>query len=328
LDGRWDRFIGNGLCVNMVAMTLELLAVIEAELVRLLTPCPDVPVNVHPFWDALRYVVLGGGKRLRPLLVLYVGMSCGASIPQLLPVACATELLHAYSLVHDDLPCMDDDTLRRGKPTLHVATTEATAVLAGDALQALAFTSLLRTPNATYTIALAQEFAEMAGLNGLVNGQYADMVSSSNTIGDSLATTLEYIHSNKTGALFRFCTRAGARLAGLSQPVIDQWGTFGQTLGLAFQVVDDLLDAQASSNLLGKTTGKDAKQDKLTVVAVYGLTGALAYWQQLQQTLLGQLEALLGTPQPTEDTPLFLEARQALKTLVISLDRHLTIKTI
>jgi farnesyl diphosphate synthase len=311
-------------------VTSHLLSAIEAELTRLLTPQDRVPVAVLPFWEALRYVVLGGGKRLRPLLVLHVGMACGASIQQVLPVACATELLHAYSLIHDDLPCMDDDHLRRGKPTLHIATNEATAVLAGDALQALAFTSLLRTPNAPQLLTLAQEFADMAGLNGLVNGQYADMVASAGPVdsASNLEAQLGYIHANKTGALFRFCTRAGARLAGLPQTAIDQWGVFGQTLGLAFQVVDDLLDAQASTGLLGKTAGKDADQDKLTVVRVYGLAGALAYWQQLQHTLLNQLEALFTTAQTPEDTPLIVEAGLALKTLVIGLDRHLTIKTI
>ncbi|MGE0199458.1 MAG: polyprenyl synthetase family protein [Candidatus Melainabacteria bacterium] len=255
------------------------------------TQTTDTPDAVNRLWQALRYASLGGGKRIRPVILLTCGQACGAPLPALLPTAAAIEMVHAQSLIHDDLPCMDDDDLRRGQPTLHKAFDEATAVLAGDALLALAFHQIGATPGvpAEALLSVIRDFAAVASMGGLVNGQYIDMQCEGQAYD---ATTLEYIHRNKTGALFRFSARAGAMLAGASRPVTDALTIWGEQLGLAFQIVDDLLDIEASSETLGKTAGKDSLQEKATYPALYGIESS----HQKAAELIAACAATLDLP--------------------------------
>jgi geranylgeranyl diphosphate synthase type II len=232
--------------------------------------------GVARLWEALRYSVLAGGKRIRPLLCLEACRAFGGSVENALPTACAVEAIHAFSLIHDDLPCMDDDDLRRGQPTLHRAFDEATALLAGDALIAAAFGWIIRqTPrqsgvDAETLLAILSDLSDAAGLQGLIPGQYADMVAMGHPVSAS-ANTLDYIHQHKTGALITFSLKAGARLGGATEERLSEAERLGVSMGLMFQIVDDLLDIQATSEALGKTAGKDIAQGKLTYPAVYGL---------------------------------------------------------
>ena len=233
--------------------------------------------------EAMRYAVLDGGKRLRPLLVLAAAEAVGGDPAAALRAACAVELIHAYSLVHDDLPCMDNDVLRRGKPTVHVRFGEAQALLAGDALQALAFELL--TPDAdavapAMQAELCRALARAAGAAGMAGGQAIDLAS----VGKPLTEPeLRAMHTLKTGALLQASVRMGAlcarqALAPTAQTALD---AYGAALGLAFQVVDDILDVTADSAQLGKTAGKDAAADKPTYVSLLGLAESQALADRL-----------------------------------------------
>ncbi|WP_353238700.1 polyprenyl synthetase family protein [Limnohabitans sp.] len=230
--------------------------------------------------QAMRYAVLDGGKRLRPLLVLATAEAVGdaPNSPAALKAACAIELIHAYSLVHDDMPCMDNDVLRRGKPTVHVQFGEAQALLAGDALQTLAFEFL--TPQDASVSAAVQAacvglLARASGYQGMAGGQAIDLAS----VGQRLTEDqLRQMHRLKTGALLLCSVQMGAAcVAGVPAPVQAALQRFGEALGLAFQVVDDVLDVTADSATLGKTAGKDEAADKPTYVALMGLDAAKAY---------------------------------------------------
>lgn len=229
--------------------------------------------------DAMRYAVLDGGKRLRPLLVCataeaVAGRAEMAQADATLRAACAVELIHAYSLVHDDLPCMDNDVLRRGKPTVHVRYGEAQALLAGDALQALAFELLFHIRPAEVAIALGRQLAVASGYAGMAGGQAIDLAG----VGKVLSQAeLEDMHRRKTGALLLASVTMGAAVAGASPESMSALRDYGQSLGLAFQVVDDVLDVVADSSTLGKTAGKDAAADKPTFVSLLGLDGARDY---------------------------------------------------
>ncbi|OYX58696.1 MAG: polyprenyl synthetase [Comamonadaceae bacterium 32-67-11] len=244
---------------------------------------------------AMRYAVLDGGKRLRPLLV-WAAAEAAAGAPAaalasathtaVLRAACAVELIHAYSLVHDDLPCMDNDVLRRGKPTVHVQYGEATALLAGDALQVLAFELLLEQPDAALGAALALQLARAAGHLGMAGGQAIDLAS----VGRRLSLAeLEDMHRRKTGALLLASVQMGALAGGADAAALAALTRYGQALGLAFQVIDDVLDVVADSGILGKTAGKDAAADKPTFVSLMGLNGA----RQYAHDLLAQAHAAL-----------------------------------
>ncbi len=241
--------------------------------------------------DAMRYAVLDGGKRLRPLLVLASCEAVNGNQHAALRAACATELIHAYSLVHDDLPCMDNDILRRGKPTVHVKFGEAQALLAGDALQALAFELL--TPDdvaipAVLQAGLCRLLAQAAGSAGMAGGQAIDLAS----VGQRLnRMQLIEMHGLKTGALLQGSVMMGA-LCG--SPIAQQsraLAVYGEALGLAFQVVDDILDVTADTATLGKTAGKDAEQDKPTFVALMGLAPSRQFAQDLLAQSLAALDA-------------------------------------
>ena len=252
----------------------------EATLDRLL---PDPSLEPRRLHAAMRHATLGGGKRMRPLLVYAAGTALGAAEALLDAPAAAAELVHAYSLVHDDLPAMDDDALRRGQPTVHVAFDEATAILAGDALQTLAFSALARAEApAQLRIDWVDALATASGASGMCGGQALDIDATGHT--QALAQ-LQRMHSLKTGALVRAAVRMGALAADADQDTLARLDTFAAAFGLAFQVRDDLLDIEASSEQLGKTAGKDVAQAKSTYPALLGMDGARARLGELATSM-------------------------------------------
>ena len=221
--------------------------------------------------EAMRYSLLSGGKRIRAVLVLSFCAACGGDEESVMNAACAIEMLHAYSLIHDDLPCMDNDTLRRGKPTNHVVYGETNAVLAGDALQAAAFSALLRCPlEGDRLAAMALALADAAGEQGMCGGQYLD---TSNEAEDVDAEYLTALHSLKTGALLQAACLMGAIGAGADSEKQKAAADFALNLGLAFQIRDDMLDTMGDAATLGKDIGSDATNGKTTFVTLYGLEG-------------------------------------------------------
>lgn len=256
-------------------------AQIEAYLETCLPTADYVPKRLH---DAMRYSVLGGGKRVRPLLAFAAGELSSADEKRVVVVAAAVELIHAYSLVHDDLPCMDDDVLRRGKPTCHVKFDEATALLTGDSLQSLAFQLLAEnhlSDQPQIQINMITQLAQASGSRGMAGGQAFDLDS----VGTSLnLTELEFMHIHKTGALIRAAVMLGARCGKvLSDEQLGRLDHFAKAVGLAFQVVDDILDTEASTATLGKTAGKDAENNKPTYVSILGINQARELAETLQQ---------------------------------------------
>jgi len=244
---------------------------VEASLDAALPDPTRAPQRLHA---AMRHAALGGGKRMRPLLVYAAGTMTGADEGVLDAPATAVELIHAYSLVHDDLPAMDDDALRRGQPTVHIAFDEATAVLAGDALQTLAFEVLAGSDaGAVLRVAWLQTLAQASGVAGMCGGQALDIDATGQL--QSLQA-LQHMHALKTGALIRASVRLGALAGGVEEATLQRLDAFAQALGLAFQVRDDILDVEASSQILGKTAGKDAAQSKSTYPALLGIDGAKA----------------------------------------------------
>jgi farnesyl diphosphate synthase len=257
------------------------LARTEDALERFLPAADKVPQRLH---EAMRYAALGGGKRVRPLLVHAAGAAVGASVEALDAAACAIEMIHVYSLVHDDMPAMDDDALRRGKPTVHIQYDEATALLVGDALQSQAFVTLGDPAlDDRRQAALMRELALASGSLGMAGGQAIDLES----VGVRLERAeLETMHRLKTGALLRAAVRMGALCAteaaagGAEREALD---AYAAAIGLAFQVVDDILDVTADSATLGKTAGKDAKDGKPTYVSMLGLDASRALAEQLRR---------------------------------------------
>ena len=257
---------------------------IEAFLQRAL-PQPDIaPQRLHA---AMRYAVLGAGKRVRPLLAYAAGELSQADPERVTVAGAAVEIIHAYSLVHDDLPCMDDDVLRRGKPTCHVEFDEATALLVGDALQSLSFQLLgeyTLAPDAKAQLEMVKLLGLASGSRGMAGGQAIDLAA----VGKTLTVLeLEFMHIHKTGALIRAAAVLGARCgAGLSEAEFARVDAYAKAVGLAFQVVDDVLDAEAPTATLGKTAGKDAEQGKPTYVSAMGITQAKALASQLREEAL------------------------------------------
>jgi farnesyl diphosphate synthase len=259
---------------------------VEQALEAALPAAAQSPQRLH---QAMRHSVLGGGKRLRPLLVYAAGRCTSADIARLDAPAAAVELVHAYSLVHDDLPAMDDDALRRGQPTTHIAFDEASAILAGDALQALAF-ELLAHADVDPGIAVGwlRSLSAAAGAAGMCGGQALD-IAATGTGQDQAG--LERMHGLKTGALIRSAVHMGALAGSDDAATLDGLDRFAELLGLAFQVRDDILDIEADSATLGKTAGKDQAQDKSTYPALLGLDGARQYLVQLETQMLHCLQA-------------------------------------
>jgi len=276
---------------------------IESQLDAALPSPASAPQGLH---QAMRYAVLGGGKRMRPLLVHAAGRVFGADPTLLDAPAMAVELIHAYSLVHDDLPAMDDDALRRGKPTTHIAFDEATAILAGDALQARAFSLLAEAAApAALRVACLQALAQASGAGGMCGGQALDIDATGHA--QSLAD-LKQMHAWKTGALIRAAVRMGALCGDAPAADLARLDRFADALGLAFQVRDDILDVEASSEQLGKTAGKDVAQDKSTFPALLGMDGAKAELRVLVDVMQ---DALAGYG--TEADPLRALARLAVE---------------
>jgi geranylgeranyl diphosphate synthase, type II len=245
----------------------EDLQAVDAALQRLLPPETTPPASIH---KAMRYSVFAGGKRVRPILCLESARIFVDDVSAAMYPGCAIEFIHTYSLIHDDLPALDNDDLRRGKPTCHKQFGEAAAILAGDALLTLAFETIGNAPvGADRRVKMLMEIATSAGtVNGMVGGQVADIEAEGKAVGPEM---LEYIHRSKTAALIRASITAGALCAGAPDDDVARLRRFGETIGWAFQVTDDILDVEESSAALGKTAGKDIAQQKATYPAVYGL---------------------------------------------------------
>ena len=243
-------------------------ALVEVELNNLLPSSAAAPEKIH---QAIRWSVFAGGKRFRPVLLLAVGQAFEAPLEDLIRTACAFEMVHTYSLIHDDLPAMDDDYLRRGRPTCHVRFDEATAILAGDALQTLAFKTIADDARlaAETRIALISELARAAATpEGMVAGQALDMEAETRQVN---GTQLEEIHRLKTGALIVAAARCGAIIGRASEDELVAVTSYGSQLGLLFQITDDFLDVTATAEALGKTPGKDAQSNKATYPGLYGM---------------------------------------------------------
>ena len=243
---------------------------VDAALERFLPAETLHPETLH---KAMRYSVFAGGKRLRPVLVIAGAEAVGGTALQVMPTACAMELIHTYSLVHDDLPAMDNDDFRRGAPTNHKVFGEAMAILAGDALLTLAFRLVADNASESNLRDVVLDMADAAGHQGMVAGQVADLEAEGRRVG---ADVVDYIHAHKTGALIRTSLRIGAVLCGADAAQLRALSVAGADLGLAFQIVDDILDVVASSEELGKTAGKDQIQQKATYPAIHGLEASRA----------------------------------------------------
>jgi farnesyl diphosphate synthase len=264
----------------------------ESVLARVLPGAHLVPARLH---EAMRYATLEGGKRVRPLLAFAAGEVSGAAPERLEIAAAAVECVHAYSLVHDDLPCMDDDSLRRGKPTVHVEYDEATALLVGDALQSLAFQLLADhrlADDARVQLEMVKTLAQAAGSRGMAGGQQIDLEATGKPL---TLPELELMHIHKTGALIRAAVRLGAACGALSQEDARKLDRYAKAIGLAFQVVDDVLDCDASTATLGKTAGKDSRRGKPTYVSALGLSRAREFAEELRTEAHAALEGM-GAP--------------------------------
>lgn len=261
-------------------------ALVEKSLRSAVPAASAKPATIH---RAMRYSLLSGGKRLRPLLCCAASEACGGTVRMALPAACAVEMIHAYSLIHDDLPCMDDDDLRRGRPTSHKVFGEGMAVLAGDALLTEAFAVLSKArPAGSYTTAdLVAELARAAGSRGLIAGQVADLEAEGRRPSEP---ALYFIHAAKTGMLLRASLKLGAMSAGAKKAQVNVLDRFGFCLGLAFQIQDDILDATQTAKKLGKTAGKDAAAGKMTFPALFGLDESRELAEQWTSDAIGSLK--------------------------------------
>ncbi len=281
---------------------------IDAALGRLLPSASTAPATIH---RAMRYSLFAGGKRLRPLLCLAAAEAAGGKADAALPLACAVECIHTYSLIHDDLPCMDNDDWRRGKPTCHKVFGEGMAVLAGDALLTVAFEMAAKArPARRYSTAeLVLELAHAAGSRRLIAGQVVDLENEGKAARITHAA-LRSIHENKTAALITTSIRLGAMSAGAPPALLKQLTVFGRNLGLAFQVIDDILDITQTSEQLGKSAGKDVASGKSTYPAVLGMKKAQAEAARLTRASLGALNGLGPRAAALDAIARFLLTRQ------------------
>jgi geranylgeranyl diphosphate synthase type II len=262
--------------VDLSAYTAPLRASIEAALFRYTEFDGDCPDRLRA---AIRHSLLAPGKRLRPMLVLMAADACGCDPQVAVPAACAVEMIHTYSLIHDDLPAMDDDDIRRGRPSCHAAFDEATAILAGDALLARAFEVIATDiPSPAIAARCIAELANAAGATALVGGQADDLAAEFSGAG---MDELERIHRRKTGAMFRVSLRLGGIIGEASQPQLDALDTYGNCLGLAFQITDDLLDVKGDAAAMGKRVAKDTGRGKLTFPTLLGIDGSHQRARQL-----------------------------------------------
>jgi geranylgeranyl diphosphate synthase, type II len=297
----------NSLTTSAGEFLLSCRALIDAELDRLIPKETVEPARLH---RAIRWSVFAGGKRFRPALLLAVGHTFGADTARLLPTACAIEMIHTYSLIHDDLPSMDDDELRRGRPTCHVKFDEATAILAGDGLQALAFQTIAEDQNLSAEIrtSLVAELATAAGTPaGMVAGQARDLAAESRDVD---GTELERIHHEKTGALICAAGRCGAIIAGAESGELAAITAFGKNLGLLFQITDDLLDVTATAGEMGKTPGKDARSRKATYPAIHGVEATREQIEAVYRAACGALKTISQPAELLESIAKFVAKRE------------------
>jgi geranylgeranyl diphosphate synthase type II len=280
---------------------------VDAALERLLPQASAHPSSIH---TAMRYSVFAGGKRIRPILCLEAARIFSTDVTPALHPACALEFIHTYSLIHDDLPALDNDDLRRGKPTCHKKFGEAIAILAGDALLTLAFETIGATPvPADRRVAILTEVSSAAGtINGMVGGQVADIEAEGKVVDPPM---LEYIHRSKTAALIRAAITAGALCEGASPDDVARLRRFGDTIGWAFQVTDDILDVEESSTALGKTAGKDLAQQKATYPAVYGLERSHQIANELAAKAIAELAPYAERASHLREIAEFLVLRRA-----------------
>src|SRR6266403_2817260 len=293
--------------MNLPAFFEEDRAAVDAALDRLMPSENTQPPSIH---RAMRYSVQAGGKRVRPILCLESARIFSADVTPVLPVACALEFIHTYSLIHDDFPALDNDDLRRGKPPCHKKFGEAIAILAGDALPTLAFETIGATPAAAERrAAILTEVASAAGtINGMVGGQVADVEAEGKPVDPQM---LEYIHRSKTAALIRASITAGALCAGAGSEDVARLRRFGETIGWAFQVTDDILDVEESSAALGKTAGKDMAQQKATYPAVYGLERSHQIANDLDTKAIAELAPYTSRAARLREIAEFLVLRRA-----------------
>ncbi|MEK7372330.1 MAG: polyprenyl synthetase family protein [candidate division NC10 bacterium] len=282
---------------------------VDEALERSLPPETAPPETVH---KAMRYSVFAGGKRLRPVLVIAGAEAVGGAMDDVMPTACAMELIHTYSLVHDDLPAMDNDDFRRGRPTSHKVFGDAMAILAGDGLLTLAFRLLAENlrPGMDGRVLrdVLVEIAEAAGTGGMVGGQVADLEAEGRRVPPE---ALDYIHLHKTAALIRASIRSGAALCGATPAQLQVLAVAGTSLGLAFQIVDDILDVTGTTEQLGKTAGKDQAQQKATYPAVHGLAASRARAEALMAEALGALQPFGPPAEPLRALGRFILDRKA-----------------
>ena len=288
-DGRYS-----GSMFDLDRYLTERRSLIDSFLISQMPPEDTRPATLH---RAMRYSIFAGGKRLRPILCIAAAEAVGKTTDEVIRAACALELLHTYTLVHDDLPAMDDDDLRRGKPTTHITFGEANAILAGDALLTLAFEWMARAPgkkpNAPADPVI--ELAVASGSMGVIGGQVEDLAAEGKAPSADL---VDFIHAHKTGALLRASVRIGAMIAGASAKELDALSRYGEHMGLAFQIADDILNATSSSKQLGKATGSDEARGKMTYVAVYGLDVARQRADDLIEKAVAELKGLSGSAAP------------------------------
>jgi geranylgeranyl diphosphate synthase type II len=283
---------------------------VDAALDRLLPAEERMPQRLH---KAMRYSIFAGGKRIRPVLMLAACDAVGGESEMALPAACAMEMIHTYSLIHDDLPAMDDDDLRRGRPTSHKVFGEANAILAGDALLTEAF-SLLSDPLTDFELApavqlrVANIIAKAAGSAGMVGGQLVDMESEGADIEIDLPM-LEYIHTHKTGALIKAAIEAGALIGGAGQQEFKALSRYGELAGLAFQIADDILDVIGDQTAMGKQTGSDEARGKATYVSLLGLNEAQDRAVELKDMAVTSIEDLGSNAEPLRQIVNFIVAR-------------------
>ncbi|MFN0083751.1 MAG: polyprenyl synthetase family protein [Blastocatellia bacterium] len=283
-------------------------ALVDQWLDRLLPVESAVPSTIH---QAMRYSIFAGGKRLRPILTIAAGGIFDAVERELLPTACSLEMIHTYSLIHDDLPAMDNDVLRRGRPTNHLVYGEAMAILAGDALLTNAFAALANyeTANAERKARVISEVAAAAGtVRALIGGQVLDIQSEGKPV---TGAELEEIHRGKTGAIIRCAVRIGAILGGADDHALDALTAYGEKAGLAFQVADDLLDETATTEELGKTAGKDLASHKATYAALYGVDGARRMADRLCREAVDAIRGFGERGRPLEAIARFIVERRS-----------------
>jgi geranylgeranyl diphosphate synthase type II len=283
--------------------------IVEDALQRYLPDEDSMPQELH---TAVHYSVFSGGKRIRPILCLAALEACGGDIATGMPTACALELIHTYSLIHDDLPAMDNDDFRRGKPTCHKVFGEAIAILAGDALLTEAFVLLSQAQKVRFPaerrLAVIQEIARAAGMAGMVGGQALDMLAE--TVEPNF-TGLEQIHRRKTGALIEAAVKTGAILAGAGEEKIQAICRYGTHVGLAFQIADDILNVEGDSSLMGKNTGSDATRGKVTYPALLGLEQAKARLAEAVETAIDAIAAFDARALPLRVIARFIMERKS-----------------